>query len=93
MSRIAYVNGAYVPLAAASVSIMDRGFQFADSIYEVWAVRGGRIFDAVEHMAHDPPLHIEQFRSGIVDVTDLILAGLDYEVLVVRALIPLNVVR
>jgi D-alanine transaminase len=51
MSRIAYVNGAYVPLAAASVSIMDRGFQFADSIYEVWAIRGGRMFDPVEHMA------------------------------------------
>ncbi len=51
MSRIAYVNGAYVPLTAASVSIQDRGFQFADSIYEVWAVRGGRLFDAAEHMA------------------------------------------
>lgn len=51
MSRIAYVNGAYVPLHSASVSIMDRGFQFADSIYEVWAVRGGRLFDPSEHMA------------------------------------------
>ena len=51
MSRIAYVNGAYVPLTAASVSIQDRGFQFADSIYEVWAVRAGRLFDATEHMA------------------------------------------
>jgi len=51
MSRVAYVNGAYVPLAAASVSIQDRGFQFADSIYEVWAVRGGRLFDADEHMS------------------------------------------
>lgn len=51
MSRVAYVNGAYVPLTAASVSIQDRGFQFADSIYEVWAVRGGRLFDAAEHMA------------------------------------------
>lgn len=51
MSRIAYVNGAYVPLATASVSIQDRGFQFADSIYEVWAVRGGRLCDAVEHLA------------------------------------------
>ena len=50
MSRIAYVNGAYVPLAAASVSILDRGFQFADSIYEVWAVRDGRLFDPVEHL-------------------------------------------
>ena len=51
MSRVAYVNGAYVPLRSAGVSIMDRGFQFADSIYEVWAVRGGRMFDLDEHMA------------------------------------------
>lgn len=51
MSRIAYVNGEYVPLRGAGVSIMDRGFQFADSIYEVWAVRGGRLFDVDEHMA------------------------------------------
>lgn len=51
MSRWAYVNGAYVPLSAAQVSIQDRGLQFADSIYEVWAVRSGRIFDAAEHMA------------------------------------------
>ncbi len=51
MSRIAYVNGAYVPLRSAAVSILDRGFQFADSIYEVWAIRGGRMFDTDEHMA------------------------------------------
>jgi D-alanine transaminase len=51
MSRIAYVNGAYVPLAHAGVSVLDRGFQFADSVYEVWAVRGGRLFDAGAHMA------------------------------------------
>ncbi len=51
MSRLAYVNGAYVPLARAAISIQDRGFQFADSIYEVWAVRDGRLYDAVEHLA------------------------------------------
>jgi len=51
MSRVAYVNGAYVPLAGAAVSVLDRGFQFADSIYEVWAIRGGRLFDADAHMA------------------------------------------
>lgn len=51
MSRTAYVNGAYVPLADARISVLDRGFQFADSIYEVWAVRGGRMFDAEAHMA------------------------------------------
>jgi D-alanine transaminase len=51
MSRVAYVNGAYTPLRSAAVSIHDRGFQFGDSIYEVWAVRGGRMFDPVEHLA------------------------------------------
>lgn len=51
MSRVAYVNGAYVPLRSAVVSIMDRGLQFADSIYEVWAVRGGRMFDPDAHMS------------------------------------------
>lgn len=49
MSRTAYVNGAYVPLARAAVSILDRGFQFADSIYEVWAVRAGALCDAEGH--------------------------------------------
>jgi D-alanine transaminase len=51
MRGVAYVNGAYVPLSAARVSIQDRGFQFGDAIYEVWAVRNGRICDAEAHMA------------------------------------------
>ena len=51
MSPIAYVNGVYAPLTGAQVSIFDRGFQFADAIYEVWAIRGGRMFDADAHMA------------------------------------------
>ncbi len=51
MSRTAYVNGVYAPLSAPLVSVLDRGFQFADSIYEVWAIRGGKLFDAPEHMA------------------------------------------
>lgn len=51
MSRVAYVNGVYAPLRAPLISVMDRGLQLADSIYEVWAVRGGRLFDAEAHMA------------------------------------------
>lgn len=51
MRPIAYVNGAYVPLAHAHVSIGDRGFQFADAIYEVWAIRDGQIFDSEAHFA------------------------------------------
>ena len=41
MSRIAYVNGLYTPLAQARVHIEDRGYQFADGVYEVIAVIGG----------------------------------------------------
>jgi D-alanine transaminase len=51
MSRIAYVNGRYLPRAQASVSVEDRGFQFADGVYEVCEVRGGRIVDERRHMA------------------------------------------
>jgi D-alanine transaminase len=51
MRGVAYVNGAYLPLAHARVSIQDRGFQFGDAIYEVWPVRGGVIHDAEGHMA------------------------------------------
>ncbi len=51
MSRIAYVNGRYLPHSAAAVSIEDRGFQFADGVYEVCEVRGGQLVDERRHMA------------------------------------------
>ncbi|HXD44005.1 MAG TPA: D-amino-acid transaminase [Pseudolabrys sp.] len=51
MSRIAYVNGRYLPHAQAAVSIEDRGYQFADGVYEVCEVRGGRLVDETRHMA------------------------------------------
>jgi D-alanine transaminase len=51
MSRIAYVNGQYVPHALAQVGIEDRGFQFADGVYEVCEVRGGKLIDERRHMA------------------------------------------
>lgn len=50
MDRIAYVNGDYVPLAEARVSVLDRGFLFADGIYEVAAVLDGRLVDLDSHM-------------------------------------------
>ncbi len=49
MGRIAYVNGRYSPLSEASVHVEDRGFQFADAIYEVWAVMDGRLADHDGH--------------------------------------------
>jgi D-alanine transaminase len=51
MSRIAYVNGRYLPHAQAKVAIEDRGFQFADGVYEVCEVRRGRLVDERRHMA------------------------------------------
>lgn len=50
MPRIAYVNGAYVRNAEAAVSIEDRGYQFADAVYEVWSVFGGRLADLEGHV-------------------------------------------
>lgn len=50
MSRIAYVNGSYVPHKQASVHVEDRGYQFADGVYEVIAVRGGRFVDEEPHL-------------------------------------------
>jgi D-alanine transaminase len=50
MSRIAYVSGAYVPHRQAAVHIEDRGYQFADGVYEVIAVRSGRLLDEEPHL-------------------------------------------
>lgn len=50
MSRIAYVNGRYVPHGEAAVHIEDRGYQFADGIYEVIAVQAGRLVDERPHL-------------------------------------------
>ncbi len=49
MSRVAYVNGLYVPHGDAAVHIEDRGYQLADGVYEVWAVFDGRLADAEGH--------------------------------------------
>src|SRR5207248_9988374 len=51
MSRIAYVNGRYVPLRDASVNVEDRGYQFADGVYEVCEIRDGRLIDMARHLA------------------------------------------
>jgi D-alanine transaminase len=50
MSRIAYVNGRYLPQRQAAVNIEDRGYQFGDGIYEVVHLFGGRFVDAELHL-------------------------------------------
>ena len=49
MSRIAYVNGRYVPHREAGVHVEDRGYQFSDGVYEVCEVRAARLVDAGRH--------------------------------------------
>ena len=51
MSRVAYVNGRYLPHADAAVHIEDRGYQFGDAVYEVWLIADGRLADAEGHFA------------------------------------------
>lgn len=50
MSRVAYVNGRYLRHSEAKVAVEDRGYQFADGVYEVCEVRGGRLVDESRHM-------------------------------------------
>jgi D-alanine transaminase len=50
VSRIAYVNGRYLPMRDAKVHVEDRGYQFADAVYEVCEVRGGRLIDERRHI-------------------------------------------
>ena len=50
MSRVAYVNGLYLPHRRAAVHVEDRGYQFADGVYEVIAVKNGRFVDDTPHL-------------------------------------------
>jgi D-alanine transaminase len=51
MSRIVYVNGAYLPEEEAKISVFDRGFLFADGVYEVSSILRGRLIDNSGHLA------------------------------------------
>jgi len=57
MSRIAYVNGRYLPHSHGMVHIEDRGYQFADGVYEVTAIRDGAMVD--------PEMHLERLERSL----------------------------
>jgi D-alanine transaminase len=75
MPEIAYVNGEFLPLERATVRVEDRGFQFADGVYEVVRTYGGKPFATDEHLARlsrsleaieiTNPLGIDQWKSII----------------------------
>jgi len=50
MSRIVYVNGAFLPEDQATISVFDRGFLFADGVYEVTSVLNGQLIDNAAHL-------------------------------------------
>ena len=72
--RTVYVNGEYLPEDRASVSIFDRGFLFADGVYEVTSVLGGKLIDFDGHAARlerslaelDMPMPMD--RDALLDV-------------------------
>ncbi len=78
MSRIAYVNGQYLPHRDASVHIEDRGYQFADGVYEVVTIVGGRMIDEEGHLDRlwrslselrmDPPMKREPLKFVMREV-------------------------
>jgi D-alanine transaminase len=51
LEQIVYLDGKFVPVSEAKVSVFDRGFLFADGIYEVSAVLDGRLIDNDAHLA------------------------------------------
>ncbi|SNY92730.1 D-alanine transaminase [Cohaesibacter sp. ES.047] len=51
MSRTVYVNGEFLPEEKATISIFDRGFLFADGVYEVSTILGGKLVDNEAHLA------------------------------------------
>ena len=50
MSRIAYIDGRYQPLNEPGIMVEDRGYQFSDGVYEVCAIRAGRLLDETAHL-------------------------------------------
>jgi D-alanine transaminase len=85
LDPIAYVNGSFVPLREAKVSILDRGFLFADGIYEVAAVLDGKLVDNASHLARlerslgeislalpETPARIQAIQKELVARNDLV---------------------
>jgi D-alanine transaminase len=80
MSNIAYVNGEFVELESATVSIEDRGFQFGDSIYEVVKLYNGKLFRLEEHLnrllnsAQQIKLGLDYTSEELKEIIDKLLA-------------------
>ena len=77
MPEVAYVNGAFLPIEQAVVSIEDRGFQFADGVYEVVATYDGRPYAMEEHLRRlDRSLREIRIDFDVSGIPDLVEAGI-----------------
>jgi len=72
MSRTVYVNGQYLPEEEAKVSIFDRGFLFADGVYEVTSVLGGKLVDFAGHARRLERSLSELDMASPVDMDELL---------------------
>ncbi|WP_420547158.1 D-amino-acid transaminase [Curvivirga sp.] len=80
MSRIVYVNGDFVPEEEAKISVFDRGFLFADGIYEVSSILEGRLIDNAAHLARlkrsadelkmDLPLSTDDIEKAMLELLE-----------------------
>jgi D-alanine transaminase len=57
---IVYLNGQYLPIEEAKISVLDRGFIFGDAVYEVWRLVNGKLFESDKHLG--------RLASGLRDV-------------------------
>jgi D-alanine transaminase len=57
---IVYLNGQFLPIEEAKISVLDRGFIFGDAVYEVWRLVNGKLFESDKHLA--------RLASGLHDV-------------------------
>jgi D-alanine transaminase len=57
---IVYLNGQFIPLEDAKISVLDRGFIFGDAVYEVWRAVRGQLFE--------PDRHLARLASGLKDI-------------------------
>lgn len=72
MEEIVYLNGKYLPIEQATVSVTDRGFLFGDGIYDVISLYGGKPFYAQRHL--------QRLRHGLKKI-DVQLAMTDAEIM------------
>ncbi len=93
MSRIVYVNGEYLPEEDAKISVFDRGFLFADGVYEVSSVLDGKLVDNAAHLVRLarslgelrmesplPPAEIEAVQNEMIARNNLVEGALYLQV-------------